>query len=111
MPLQRIKTEFIGIYYRYGKNRKLPNGEPDCCYDICYQRADGQQTYEKVGWVSEAIRWKMPSGLGQQSSPDPPSRAKLATRDIDSHRGGCLECLQERLAPQPEAGAGGPDHL
>lgn len=53
MPLQRIKTEFIGIYYRYGKNRKLPNGEPDCCFDICYQRADGQQTYEKVGWVSE----------------------------------------------------------
>ena len=53
MPIQRIKTEFIGVYYRYGKNRKLPNGEPDCCFDICYQRADGQQTYEKVGWVSE----------------------------------------------------------
>ena len=53
VPIQRIKTDFIGVYYRFGKNRILPNKEPDRCYDICFQKANGQMTYEKVGWVSE----------------------------------------------------------
>ena len=53
VPIQRIKTEYIGIYYRFGKNRMLPSGEPDRCYDICYPKANGQYTYEKVGWESE----------------------------------------------------------
>lgn len=53
MPIQRIKTDFTGVYYRFGKNRILPNGERDLCYDICFQKANGQMTYEKVGWVSE----------------------------------------------------------
>ena len=53
VPIQRIKTEFTGVYYRFGKNRVLPDGEQDKCYDICFQKANGQMTYEKVGWVSE----------------------------------------------------------
>jgi integrase len=48
----RIKTAYVGVYYRYGRNRIKGNGKPDICYDIHY-KANGRYIWEKVGWESE----------------------------------------------------------
>lgn len=50
---KRIKTQYIGVYFRYGKNRMCPDGKPDKCYDIIYKDRNGKVIFEKVGWRSE----------------------------------------------------------
>lgn len=51
---KRIKTQYVGIYYRFGKDRMCPDGKPDRCYDITYKdRKTGKFVFEKVGWRSE----------------------------------------------------------
>lgn len=52
--MSRIKARYTGIYYRFGKNRMLPNGKPDKCFDIHY-KAGKKYIWEKVGWVSEGF--------------------------------------------------------
>lgn len=49
---KRIKTRYIGIYYRFGERRFLTNGKPDKCYDIHY-KSGNKYIFEKVGWISE----------------------------------------------------------
>lgn len=50
---KRIKTQYVGVYFRYGKGRMCPDGKPDKCYDITYKDANGKFIFEKVGWRSE----------------------------------------------------------
>lgn len=51
---KRIKSQYIGVYFRYGKDRMCPDGKPDKCYDITYKDAkSGRVIFEKVGWRSE----------------------------------------------------------
>lgn len=49
---KRIKTRYVGIYYRYSEGRVLPSGKPDKCFDIHY-KAGSKYIFEKAGWVSE----------------------------------------------------------
>ena len=49
---KRIKTKYVGIYYRHSDGRVLLNGKPDKCFDIHY-KAKGKDIFEKVGWTSE----------------------------------------------------------
>ena len=50
---KRIKTQYVGVYFRYGKNRMCPDGKPDKCFDITYKDTNGKFIFEKVGWRSE----------------------------------------------------------
>lgn len=50
---KRIKTQYVGVYFRYGKDRICPDGKPDKCFDITYKDAHGKFIFEKVGWRSE----------------------------------------------------------
>lgn len=50
--MARIKTRYVGVYYRYGKNRYAPDGKPDKCYDIHYKAHD-KYIWEKIGWRTE----------------------------------------------------------
>ena len=50
--MARIKTRYVGVYYRYGKNRVTCSGKADRCFDIHY-KANGKYVWEKVGWHSE----------------------------------------------------------
>ena len=50
--MARIKTRYVGVYFRIAKKRILTNGKPDVCYDIHYN-AHGKDVWEKVGWRSE----------------------------------------------------------
>lgn len=50
--MARIKTRYIGVYYRYAKSRVMADGKPDKCYDIHY-KANGRYIWEKIGWRSE----------------------------------------------------------
>ncbi len=50
---KRIKTQYVGVYLRYGKDRMCPDGKPDKCFDITYKDAKGKLIFEKVGWRSE----------------------------------------------------------
>lgn len=51
---KRIKTRYVGIYYRYAESRMAPGGRPDKCYDIQY-KSGSKYIFEKVGWVSEGF--------------------------------------------------------
>lgn len=53
--MARVRTRYVGVYTRTGKNRILPNGKPDRCFDISYT-INGQTIWEKVGWLSEGYR-------------------------------------------------------
>lgn len=50
---KRIKTQYVGVYFRYGKDRMCPDGKPDKCFDITYKDINGKFIFEKVGWRSE----------------------------------------------------------
>ena len=50
---KRIKTQYVGVYFRYGKGRMCPDGKPDKCFDITYKDVNGKFIFEKVGWRSE----------------------------------------------------------
>lgn len=50
--MARIKTRYIGVYYRFAKSRVMADGKPDKCYDIHY-KANGRYIWEKIGWRSE----------------------------------------------------------
>lgn len=50
--MARIKTRYVGVYFRIAKKRIMANGKPDVCYDIHYT-AHGKDIWEKVGWRSE----------------------------------------------------------
>lgn len=50
--MARIKTRYVGVYYRFAKNRIMADGKPDKCYDILYH-ANGKYIWEKIGWRSE----------------------------------------------------------
>ncbi|MGE9986183.1 hypothetical protein ACQRA4_11030, partial [Desulfovibrio sp. SGI.169] len=71
---KRIKTQYTGIYYRFGKDRMCPDGKPDRRYDITYKdRKTGKFVFEKVGLRSEGytVRCHEPSwttGSGKSSS-------------------------------------------
>ena len=53
--MARVKTRYVGVYTRTGKNRILSNGKPDKCFDILYT-VNGRSIWEKVGWLSEGYR-------------------------------------------------------
>lgn len=50
--MARTKTRYVGVYFRYGKNRHTADGKPDKCFDIHY-KAHGRYIWEKIGWKSE----------------------------------------------------------
>lgn len=50
--MARIKTRYVGVYYRFAKHRIMADGKPDKCYDILYH-ANGKYVWEKIGWRSE----------------------------------------------------------
>lgn len=50
---KRVKTRYVGIYYRHGSRRVCPDGKPDKCFDITYKNGDGKFVFEKIGWRSE----------------------------------------------------------
>lgn len=50
--MARIKTRYVGVYYRFGKNRYTQDGKRDKCFDIHY-KAHGKYIWEKIGWRSE----------------------------------------------------------
>lgn len=52
-PSIRIKTPYVGVYYRFAKRRKCADGKLDKCYDITFKRPGGKTVYERVGWRSE----------------------------------------------------------
>lgn len=52
--MTRIKTRYVGVYYRIGKNRLDLSGKPDKCYDI-HIKVHGKDIWEKVGWKSEGF--------------------------------------------------------
>lgn len=53
--MARVKTRYVGVYYRFGKDRVGPGGKQDRCYDIHY-KAHGRYIWEKVGWSSEGYK-------------------------------------------------------
>ena len=53
--MARVRTRYVGVYTRTGKNRILPNGKPDRYFDVSYT-INGQTIWEKVGWLSEGYR-------------------------------------------------------
>lgn len=88
-PAIRIKTPYVGVYYRYAKRRKCADGKLDKCYDITFKRPGGKTVYERVGWRSEgytiedAIRLR---GLRVRENRHPelfkPSRKSERPKDI-----------------------------
>lgn len=52
MSSKRIKTKYVGVYYRYADSRRGIDGKPDKCYDIYYKKGN-KNIWEKVGWRSE----------------------------------------------------------
>lgn len=50
--MARVKTRYVGVYYRFGKKRYLANGNRDKCFDIHY-KSNGKYIWEKIGWGSE----------------------------------------------------------
>ena len=45
--MARIKTRYVGVYYRFAKHRIMADGKPDKCYDILYH-ANGKYVWEKI---------------------------------------------------------------
>jgi integrase len=50
--MARIKTRYVGVYYRFAQKRVGLNGKLDKCFDIQYKKND-KYIWEKIGWVSE----------------------------------------------------------
>ncbi|MDR2819017.1 MAG: site-specific integrase [Desulfovibrio sp.] len=50
--MARTKTRYVGVYFRYGKNRIGADGKPDKCFDILYKK-NNKLIWEKIGWTSE----------------------------------------------------------
>jgi hypothetical protein len=50
--MARVKTRYVGVYYRFAEKRVGLDGKPDKCFDILYKKED-KYIWEKIGWVSE----------------------------------------------------------
>jgi integrase len=55
--MERIKTNFRGVYMRFSEGRLFKN-KPDVCFDITY-KAEGKKVWEKIGWLSEGYSAKL----------------------------------------------------
>ena len=61
---KRIKTQYVGVYFRYGKNRMCPDGKPDKCFDITYKDTNGNSSSRKSAGAPKATRFRTPWTCG-----------------------------------------------
>jgi len=56
MAQKRVKTSFIGVYFRTTTNpNRIHNGRPDRAFDFIWRDENGKQRWQVAGWASEGM--------------------------------------------------------